>query len=74
MTRFLLICVLGIGSCATASEAVPVLTQVGQLIAQYVKDSTGKKVEDLRADCTMDPLDRDEDIWVMCRFWLPEDK
>ncbi len=73
MIRFILICVLGIQGCAHA-EAVPVLTQVGKLIAQYVHDTTGKKVEELRADCTNDPIVTNEDVWVLCRFWRPEDQ
>lgn len=72
MTRVIVICALGLVSCATAQQALPVLAQVAELIGKFVAEETGRDVEEMRSECIMDPVS-DGKITILCEFWPTED-
>lgn len=73
MTRVIIICALGLVSCA-AQQALPVLVQVTELIGKFVELETGRDVEEMRSECIMDPVGSDGKITILCEFWPTEEK
>lgn len=74
MTRVIIICALGLVSCATAQQAMPLLAQVTELIGKFVELETGRDVEEMRSECIMDPVGSNGKITILCEFWPTEEK